>query len=172
MNLADLEQAAMGENLMVMGHLVAEPGDDLGVGTIVLLGPAEPGFWSHVSTSPEFSDGAPDPMDRWSRRVIEPLAKAFNATALFPFGTPPRPFIGWALRSGACFVSPAALLVHAKVGLFVSFRGAIFLPGTSLEPSSAPNPCDACADKPCLSACPPRATGRWRGPAPRSACRR
>ncbi len=129
----------------------------LGDGTVALLGPKEPGFWPHVSTEPEFLDGKPDPMDRWSRRVITSLARKLGSEPLFPFGEPPRPFIGWALRSGQAFVSPAHLLVHAEAGLFVSFRGALFFPMRLPLPRSATTPCDTCETKPCLTACPPRA---------------
>lgn len=157
MTLDDLARVAKAENLTVLGALHSEPGDGLGTGTIVLLSPDEPGFWPHVKTAPEFLDREPDPMDRWSTRVITALAKVSGGTALFPFGQPPRPFIGWALRSGQAFVSPAGLLVHTEAGLFVSYRGAVLLPQVLDLPPAAANPCDSCLDKPCLAACPPRA---------------
>ena len=157
--LAELDRIAAPHGLARFGTLHTEPADMLGSGTIALLGPSEPGFWPHVTAQPEFLDGTPDPMDRWSARVIGAIASELQATPLFPFGTPPRPFIGWALRSGQAFVSPASLLVHATAGLFLSYRGAIlFADRLDLPPPSpAPNPCETCAEKPCLSACPPRA---------------
>ena len=45
-------------------------GDD----TITLIGPDEPRFWAIFTQSDEYRDGAPDPMDRWSRRVISAVA--------------------------------------------------------------------------------------------------
>ena len=157
MTLDRIECLADAEQLAVLGRLHTEPEDGLGQSTIVLLGPGEPGFWAHVTASPEFADGTPDPLDRWSERVIGQICDDVGGQAVFPFGSPPRPFIGWALRSGACFVSPASLLVHATVGLFVSFRGAVVLPRLLDLPSPSANPCDTCTDKPCLSACPPKA---------------
>ena len=157
MSLEALARLAEAHHLAILGALHTTPEDNLGTGTIALLGPAEPGFWPHVSESPEFQDNAPDPMDRWSARVITKLAENLNGRPLFPFGDPPRPFIGWALRSGQAFASPATLLVHAKAGLFVSYRGAILLPEVLSLPAPAANPCDACQDKPCLTACPPQA---------------
>lgn len=142
-------------HLAVMGSLDAAPGDALpdGTRTIVLLGPHEPGFWAHVNTAPEFHDSAPDPMDRWSMRVIDGLAMALGGSALFPFGGPPwHPFIGWAKRTGRAWDSPVGLLVHDTAGLFVSFRGALALP-FALEHTTATNPCEGCA-RPCLDACP------------------
>ena len=157
MTLALLTKAARAKHLAMFGVLHTTPEDDLGDGTLVLFGPGEPGFWAHVTASPEFDGGAPDPVDRWSRRVVSKLASEFDGTALFPFGDPPRPFIAWALRSGHAFVSPASLLVHGEVGLFVSFRGAILLPERLDLPRPPENPCESCHDKPCLTACPPKA---------------
>ena len=66
--------------------------------------------------------------------------------------------LGEALRSGRAFASPVTLLVHDGAGLMVSYRGAIALPGrVDLPAPPAASPCDGCAAKPCLSACPARA---------------
>ena len=80
--------------------------------------------------SPEYRDGAPDPLDRWSERVIGGAGRGASAReALFPFGGPPwQPFTAWARRSGEAWESPVGLLVHARAGLFVSYRGALALP--------------------------------------------
>ena len=129
--------------------------DPAGHGTLVLLGPAGPGFWPRFIRSPEYLDAAPDPMDRWSRRVIDRLADKFDARALFPFGqSPPLPFVSWALESGWFWQSPVGLLVHAQQGLWASMRGALLLPDRIDLPPPPTNPCLGCADKPCLSACP------------------
>ena len=153
MNLAAIQQGAARDALAVMGTCPVEAGDNLPPGTLVMLGPKEPGFWAHVSDAPEFADGAPDPLDRWSARVIGALAKSLGGTALFPFGDPPRPFIGWALRTGRVWSSPVGLLVHDTAGLLVSFRGAIHLT-TALPFEGGQSPCDTCTAKPCLTACP------------------
>jgi len=157
MSLDHIQELARPHKLSNLGAFHTIPEDGFGKGTIVLLGPDEPGFWDHFTGSDEFQDKTPDPMDRWSRRVISNIAEDCRGFPLFPFGNPPRPFIGWALRSGQAFVSPAHLLVHANVGLLVSYRGAIFLDEELPLPTPAANPCDVCAGKPCLTACPPRA---------------
>jgi epoxyqueuosine reductase len=116
-----------------------------GTRTMLLVGPKEPGFWPHLTAQPEW-DGRPDPVDRWSRRVIGGLACDLGGKALFPFGGPPyHPFYKWTLRTGRVWESPVRLLVHETQGLMVSFRGAL-----------AVKPCDTCA-KPCLDACPAQA---------------
>ena len=164
---AALGAAARAVHLDIFGAFHAAPGDDLpaGTGTLVLLGPHEPGFWPAVSAAPEFRDGAPDPLDRWSRRVIGDLAAEAGGTPLYPFGGPPyRPFIRWAERSGRAWPSPVGLLVHDRAGLFVSYRGALALPERlDLPPPPAAPPCDACETKPCLSACPVGALGGAEG---------
>jgi len=126
-----------------------------GGGTLLLLGPLEPGFWPAVSAAPEFSDHRPDPLDRWSTRVITALADSFAAVALFPFDGPPYlPFFAWALASGHAFSSPVKLMVHARAGLMVSLRGALALRRRiALPPPPTRAPCEGCA-QPCLSSCP------------------
>ncbi len=149
--------ALAAERLAVLGGFHPTPDDDLppGTGTLLLIGPDGPGFWSHFAAAPEATDGQPDPMDRWSARVIGRIASDIGATALFPFGGPPhRPFYTWALRTGRCHPSPVALLVHDEAGLFVSFRGALALSEWLDLPPAPLNPCDTCIDRPCLAACP------------------
>jgi hypothetical protein len=158
--LARLTESLAAQGLVVLGGFQASPEDDLpkGTRTLLLIGPDGPRFWPLLTSSPEWSDGEPDPVDRWSRRVIGQLACTLGAKALFPFGGPPyRPFYTWALRSGRCHVSPVRLLVHDSAGLWVSFRGALALKEEFPLPPAGPSPCVACADKPCLTACPPRA---------------
>lgn len=156
--LADVEAAAGAEQLAVMGGFHPTPEDGLppGIATLVLLGPMQPGFWDHVTAAPEFADGTPDPLDRWSRRTIGGLACRFGGKAVFPFTGPPwRPFHAWALRTGRCWSSPVGLLVHDTAGLFASFRGALGLPvRLALPAAPATAPCADCPDRPCLSACP------------------
>lgn len=131
-----------------------EDGLPADIRSLVLLSPAEPGFWAHVTSQPEFTDGRPDPLDRWSRRAIGRMACALGAKAYFPFTGPPfRPFTDWTLRSGETFSSPVRLFVHARMGLFASWRGAIGLREALVPDDAAPNPCSACA-QPCTTACP------------------
>lgn len=122
---------------------------------IALIGPMGGRvWWDIVTASPEWADGSPDPLDRWSRRVLSALAADLGATALFPFAGPPwLPFQSWAIASGRAWQSPVRLLVHASSGLWVSFRGALALPW-ALDLPPLPNPCDTCAARPCLTACP------------------
>lgn len=154
MTLDRLSELVQTQALEVFGLCHTIPDDQLGEGTLALLGPHEPGFWQNVQTAPEFGDGAPDPLDRWSARVITALAHDMGGVPVFPFGAPARPFISWAVRSGRAWSSPVGLLVHDRAGLMVSYRGAVLLP--EKLPVSAPSdsPCLSCVGQPCLSACP------------------
>lgn len=84
-------------------------------------------------------------------------SRAAGATPLFPFGGPPYlPFQRWAMRAEAVAPSPLGVLIHPDHGLWHAYRGALaFAELLALPPrDSRPRPCDSCADRPCLSACP------------------
>jgi len=149
---------ALGDHhLQVLGQFEGGAQDGLPTqGTLSLLGPGS-GFWVHFQSSEEYHDGQAYPMDRWSKRVISTLAEGQGGQAFFPFGGPPyHPFYTWAVKTGRCFASPIGFLVHDRLGLMVSFRGAIFVPGaqTSATEPRAPSPCETCPTRPCSSACP------------------
>ncbi|MDP3264005.1 MAG: ferredoxin [Tabrizicola sp.] len=155
LTLPDIEARLADHRLAVLGGFVCEDDDTLpgGTRTLLLIGPGGAGYWPHVTSQPEW-DGAADPVDRWSRRVIGRLACDLGAKALFPFGGPPwHPFYRWALRTGRMWDSPVRLLVHAEQGLMVSFRGALALKEALELPPASARPCDGCA-APCLTACP------------------
>ena len=126
----------------------------LGVaGRRVLVG-ALPAMWEVFTASAEFSDGAPDPLDRWSRRVLGAVAEHEGADLVMPSDGPPfPPVMAWALETGRFWQSPVGMLVHAAAGLWVSVRGVLVFDTDQSGPPAAANPCPACA-APCRSACP------------------
>ncbi len=161
-DFAVIETRAAKAQLDIFGAFHPGPDDDLpaDIRTLLLLGPREPGFWPIITASPEFNDGAPDAIDRWSRRVIGHLACDLGAKAYFPFSGPPwRPFIRWAQRSGHAWGSEVGILVHDRAGLMVSYRGALGLHERLALPAPGQRPCDTCRAKPCLTACPVDALG-------------
>jgi hypothetical protein len=126
------------------------------VRTLVMVGNAGPEMWRAFAASLEY-ETAPDPLDRWSQRVLGELAAELGATALFPFGGPPHlPFVAWAKRAEAVAESPLGILIHPDYGLWHAYRGALaFAETVDLVPRDRrPRPCDSCAERPCLSACP------------------
>lgn len=151
-----IEEGAGLHGLSVVGALHPEANDLVpdACKTLILLGPSGPEMWAAFSASSEAADGEPNPMDRWSERVISDLAARLGGTAFFPFGGPPwQPFQRWATRGEGALPSPVGMQASAKRGLWVSYRGAIALQERleiDLPPSS---PCSTCA-APCLTACP------------------
>ena len=150
-------RAAAAEGLAVVGAFHPQTGDGApeGIGTICLLGAGQGRMWQAFSGSPEAVDGQPDPLDRWSRRVIGNLAADLDAVALFPFGGPPyQPFQRWAARGEGAVPSPVAMQVTHARGLWASYRGALgFREPIALAGRDDANPCPACP-APCLTACP------------------
>ena len=140
------------EALVILGHCRL-PEESPQSGTLALIGPDEPRFWPWFTQSPEYRAKGPDPMDRWSKRVLTTIASELAAEALFPSDGPPyHPFFSWAVRTGRFWPSPIGFLVHDTRGLFASFRGALVLPGAAPD-LSATQPCLTC-DAPCKTACP------------------
>ena len=132
-------------------------GDGIAAGTLVLLGFAGAQGWPAFAASAEAGDGRPDPLDRWSRRVIDGLASCCGGVALYPFGGPPwHPFQRWARRAEPVHPSPLGLLIHPDWGLWHSYRGAIALPTRLIlpPPDQRPNPCETCTARACLASCP------------------
>ena len=156
MTFDEIVAACRGCGLDIVGGFHPGAGDRVpeGCATLLLLGPREPGFWARITASPE--GAGPDPVDRWSARVIGALAADLGARPLFPFGGPPHhPFVAWARQSGRAWDSPVGLLVHERAGLMISFRGALaFARRLPLPAAPAARPCDGCTSRPCLTACP------------------
>lgn len=166
-----LSAALAGHGLAPVGAFHPEPGTDglpEGTATLVLVGADGARMWQAFRASPEFADGAPDPLDRWSRRVIEAAARELGATALFPFGGPPwLPFQRWAERAEGARPSPVAMLVSPTRGLWLSYRGALALrERLALPATESTDPCAPCP-RPCLSACPVDAFAAGRYDVPR-----
>lgn len=167
-----IDTALAGTGLFCRGGFTVDPGEDLprlGDGgkphSVVLIGNAGSAIWAPFCAAPEARDGAPNPMNRWTRRVVDKLGQTFGAVVLYPFEGPPYyPFQQWALRAGGVHVSPLGILIHAEYGLWHAYRAALLLaqpveplaPDAAPSPSSSPSssPCESCAEKPCLTACP------------------
>ena len=154
--------AAVAETGLVLRGAFDLPEDERrgvteGVKTVVLIGMAGRDGWEAFAASAEARDGRADPLDRFSRRMVSGLAGRFGAQSLFPFEGPPyHPFQQWAARAEPVHPSPLGLLIHPAYGLWHSYRGALgFRESLDLPPrAEAPNPCEACASRPCLDACP------------------
>ena len=120
---------------------------------VILVGNAGPDMFRRFAQERDYRNSK---IDDWTRDVIGGLAADLSAKAVFPFDTPPLPFLAWARRAGAGHVSPLGLNIHPTYGLWHAFRAALLFPVAFDLPmqSAGAHPCETCADKPCLSACP------------------
>lgn len=147
---------AMGRFTIAADEAAARP--ELAGRQAMLFGNAGGAMWEAFRQSPESADGARDPMNRWTQRIAgDALGGIDQAEALFPFGDAIWPFQRWTKRALGVEASPLGLLIHPDWGLWFALRCAVLLP----EPQQAVpaiekpiHPCDACVEKPCLSACP------------------
>jgi hypothetical protein len=129
---------------------------------LALIGNIGSSYWEQFSQSAEFKDGAAHPLDRWSRRVAEPIAQRLSLQALYPFEGPPYyPFQQWARRAEGLGQSPVGVMIHPQFGLWHSYRFALLgvdfdieTAATSTAESPLESPCLDCAGKPCLHTCP------------------
>ncbi len=165
-DIDDIAKFVTRHGLIVRGgfHPVADdmvPGDPA---TLVLVGNAGPAMWQAFEatwTTGQYASSA-NPLDDWVRDVLTGTAAALGATPLFPFGGPPHlPFQRWAQRADAVAPSPLGVLIHPEFGLWHAYRGALaFAEPLDLPPrDTRRRPCESCADRPCLSACPVDAFG-------------
>ena len=141
--------------------------------SICLVGHGGGGFWPEFRAWHDMHPGIADPLDAWSKAVIEPVAALLGGEAVFPSEIPWHPFQQWAMTAEGLKPSPLGLLIHPEYGLWHGYRGAILFaearieaiagalvetPGGNLIASetgvAGVHPCDVCHDKPCLSACP------------------
>jgi len=125
--------------------------------SVLLLGNIGGSIWPAFSRWAHIHRG-PDPLDRWSKAVIRPLAEDLCARAYFPSDPPWQPFQRWAMMAEGMKASPLGLLIHPQFGLWHGYRGALgFADVLEATAHVAGHPCDACAEKPCLNACPANA---------------
>ncbi len=160
-DLAAVETALGEAGLTLLGAFHPEPGDGVPpladgrpAATLAIAGNVGDTMWRTFER--DRVDEA-NPLDAWSRRVLDPIAERLGGHALFPFGGPPYlPFQRWAQRAGPYAPSPIGPLIHPDYGLWHAFRGALaFAERLALPPPDArPSPCESCADKPCLANCP------------------
>ena len=130
--------------------------DDLlpaGCAFAILIGNAGPDMFRRYWRERTLGDAS---LDRWTRTAVSSLAASLDATAVFPFDKPALPFLRWARRAGAGHISPLGLNIHSQFGLWHAYRAALLFPVAFDLPAQSPgaHPCETCADKPCLSACP------------------
>jgi len=164
MNRRQIETALENTGLICRGGFNPGPEDRLpeqlgAIGTVVLIGNAGPAMWQEFSGSPEYGQGqgGGEPLDTWSRRILDEVAGRLDAKVVYPFDGPPYfPFQRWAIRSDQVWQSPIGALVHPHHGLWHAYRGALLF-AERLDFRGSPkgeSPCESCTDQPCLQTCP------------------
>lgn len=137
-----------------------------GAEAALLVGSGGPAFFDRFDQEPEASDGAPNPLDRYTARVVvraarEALDPLGIAHALhFPFGgRPVIPFQRLGRAAGLGGPGPLGLQIHPRFGPWWAYRALIALDRPL--PAATP-PGDGCAgcDAPCVAACPAGAVRR------------
>jgi ferredoxin-like protein FixX len=142
--------------LIPRGGFDFNPGEDAPAKAVLLVGHGGADYWPHFQRWRTQHDGVADPLDAWSRIVIDEVANEVGARAVYPSDRPYLPFQQWAMRAEGLKASPLGILMHPEFGLWHAYRGA-FLFDRELALGEAPKTrhlCDDCPDKPCLTACP------------------
>lgn len=163
--LDDLNARLTRLGLMLRGgfHPTPDDGAPEGVAAILLVGNAGPDLWRK---SAEGLRNEPHALDEWTRRVMDQIADNLGVAVLYPFGGPPyHPFQRWAKRAEGLQSSPLGMLIHPEFGLWHAYRAALCFRDSIDVPRVEPaeNPCAACPDRPCLSACPVSAFSESKG---------
>ena len=164
---ARLSGTLLPHGLIVRGAFRPEAADlagtDLQAGTVsklVLIGNAGVAMWRAFEP---FIDSDDNPLDRWTRRIVDPVADQARARAIYPFDDPPPPIQRWAMGAEQLRPSPLGILIHPQYGLWHAYRAVLVFKDNveseheeleSTREETPAHPCDSCAEKPCLTACP------------------
>lgn len=129
---------------------------------VLLVGNVGAAFWPHFERWRQAQiKHIENPLDSWSRMVIQAAGELVGARTVLPNDRPFLPFQQWAMRSEGLRPSPLGMLMHPQYGLWHAYRGALLFDTQMLfeEISASAHPCDDCREKPCLGACPVNAHG-------------
>src|SRR5687767_13989918 len=122
--ISEFTQALARHGLRVRGGFATDSGTDGDVlaaapwsRTLILVGNVGSELWDKSGAEIAVF-GDPDPLDRWTRSVIDPIASSVDGLALFPFAGPPYwPFPRWAERAEVVRSSPIGLQIRPEFGL-------------------------------------------------------
>jgi hypothetical protein len=160
--LADIDRLLAGTGLFVRGAFHAAPEDGVraladgrAAGTVVLVGNAGKEMWTAFRRDVPVLAGK-DPLDTWVDAHLERVAAAVGAEIVFATRKPWPPIQRWAMKADGVHRSPIGILIHPEFGLWHVYRGALLFARKLAVPArhTSDSPCDSCAKKPCLRACP------------------
>lgn len=162
MPIAELKDALARHGLRLRGGFATDSAIDQAILTkapwarmVILAGNVGSELWDKSGADIAATTG-PDPLDRWTRQTIDPIARSVGGAALYPFEGPPYwPFQRWAQRAEGVWASPIGIQIHPEYGLWHAYRAAILLrTPLALPRAEQAHPCETCADRPCLTHCP------------------
>jgi len=156
-NLRDFEQ--LQERLLISGLRVLHSGPPTegwpapphAIQSVLIIGHAGSEFWQHFKASPEFGDARPNPLDRWSRRVIQAAAPGLAFAS--PNDGPPYAPLHALCAGGSLFPSPLGMMAHAEFGLWTAVRGLLLCEETMPASAAAKLPAPSVFEA-CFAACP------------------
>ena len=122
MDYQRVEDAVRETGLVVRGGfrpLGADEEEEIpgGAKTVILVGNAGAAMWSAFAAQVGETQrrDADNPLDDWTREVLDKVAGELECRALYPFDGPDYlPFQRWPLRTGTLFVSPIGPLIQSK----------------------------------------------------------
>ena len=124
---------------------------------LLLLGHGGRRFWGALNA---FGWQTADPVDHFSIHLSQTFLRDYLDNPpylmLYPLTDYVIPLQRLGELAGWCHPSPLGLGISPTYGLWFAYRTAYLvdadLPLTTSHPR--PSPCDSCADKPCITACP------------------
>ena len=133
-----------------------------------IVGSGGPTFFARFTEgAPETADGAPNPLDRFTRRIVEaataevlaPLGVAHAVYFPFDGAQPLIPFQRLGRAAGLGGPGPLGLQIHPTFGPWWAYRALVIV---DHELPARPAIGDGCAgcDAPCVAACPASAVAR------------
>jgi len=168
--LLPLSEAAFDAACAAAPALPIRLGDLLaGATRALVLGSGGRDFFPLFRASPEAADGAPDPLDRYTRRVVQEAltgTRGDRARAFFPFvgSAPVLPFQRLGRAAGLGPSSPLGVQIHPFYGPWWAYRAVLAIKDDDRDaaPAPAPAPQDLClgCEAPCIAACPGSAVRR------------
>lgn len=133
--------------------------------TDIAVGSAGQPFWDKLSQSKEWLEGHDHPVNSYTARMINPLLRTDDGEdVIFVFDDDAPNFVElWPKTFPGIAQSDLGLMIHPDYGLWMGARAHIILPQAyfKFEHADRFDPCTACIEKPCLSACP---VGAFTGP--------
>lgn len=159
---AAFDAACAPVSTLTLGGLLA------GARAAALIGSGGPAFFDRfASGSPEAADRARNPLDRYTKRVVEAAAGEALAplgvarAVYFPFdgAEPLIPFQRLGRAAGLGGPGPLGLQIHPRFGPWWAYRALVVV---DRELPARPPIGDGCAacDAPCVDACPAHAVAR------------